>query len=274
MSAPEIDLVGVDGSLWHLTTGDEGVRLGTSVTGLEAAEWSQVTSQSARQIGRTYQSTRYDARKITARLFVGDTDNRDEPRRGAQWRALDAAFRRAVSPESPSRLVVSSEVGIRWWDVRLEEYAPATAKNDPSLLGAAYYNVVFVADNPWAQTFPNIQPVPAVVGVDLVNDGDVEAWPVWTVTGPTSGSATVTVGSGAQTTTLPAVTSGQVVIFDTDPTRRTVVDGNGVSRRGEILTRDLRASIPAQSTRRYAFDYAGVEPTVEVSVPYRFRSAW
>ena len=274
MTATTVNILGVDGSSWNLTTGEQGARLGPNLSGLESGTWTQQASQSARQAGRTWKGTTYDPRTVSLRVHVGDTDNRDEPRRGDAWRHLDSAFRAALSPEVQFWLVVISSSGYRWWGVRLEDFAPADVKRDPSLLGSQMYNMTLVADDPWARGFPVTATPAASAATSLLNAGDVTTWPVWRVTGPTSGSATVTVGSGSNTTTLPPVSSGQVLVFDTDPAKRTILTAFGVSRRGELTAQDKRAPIPAGTSVPFTWTYTGTLPSVTVSVPQRYRAAW
>jgi len=270
----DVVLVGADQSSWHILTGAEGVMIGGGFGGLDFPTYAQQVFSTAHQAGRTYRGTRYDARKLPITLHVGDmwaTARTDDT-----WRDLDAQFRAALSPEQLQKLIIVSNHGYRWWDVRLDEYVPTAVATDPGLQGLNTYNAVFVADNPFPQGFGFSAPVP-LGGVTAYNGGDIDGWPVWTVRGPVAGTVTVTVGSGVQTTTLPPLSVGQSLFFDTDPTKRSIVDQNGVSRRGELTARDLRASVPANSSRAFSWSatgYGANPMAVQLDVPFRYRSAW
>lgn len=63
----------------------------------------------------------------------------------------------------------------------------------------------------------------------VVNDGDVEAWPVWTITGPsTSVTLTNTTTSRSLEVSQP-LTAGQTLTIDTRPGAKTVLDQDGAS---------------------------------------------
>jgi hypothetical protein len=61
------------------------------------------------------------------------------------------------------------------------------------------------------------------------NPGDVESWPLWTVTGPGAGFAIVHHGSGQTIEYDAPVAAGQVVQVDTRPGSRSVTDGAGTN---------------------------------------------
>lgn len=62
----------------------------------------------------------------------------------------------------------------------------------------------------------------------ITNDGDVSAWPTWTVHGPTTN---VTVGLSGRIITFPmTLTDGQYVRIDTHPTDQVAIDHSGSER--------------------------------------------
>ena len=62
------------------------------------------------------------------------------------------------------------------------------------------------------------------------NDGDVEAWPVWTVSGPTTSVTLANVTTGRSLKVAVALTAGETLTIDTRPAAKTVVDQDGTNR--------------------------------------------
>jgi hypothetical protein len=62
------------------------------------------------------------------------------------------------------------------------------------------------------------------------NTGDVEAWPVWTITGPTTDVTLENVTSGRSLKVAVALTSAETLTIDTRPAAKTVVDQAGTNR--------------------------------------------
>ena len=72
---------------------------------------------------------------------------------------------------------------------------------------------------------------------DVVNPGDVDSWPRWTITGPGQGFAIVHHDTGRSIEYDALIIPGQQVVIDTRPGYRSVTDGNGVDLM-EHLTSD------------------------------------
>ena len=104
----------------------------------------------------------------------------------------------------------------------------------------------------------------------VVNDGDVEAWPVWTIVGP--GSAIVlrnlTVGS---VLSLP-VTLGvdEAVTIDTRPGVKTVRNSSGLSLFGS-LTWDSALAALVKGPNTLALEMSGATPASSIMLSYRRR---
>lgn len=267
-----------DGGVWDWVRGTEGARL-ESADGLGKAPGSTQSTTSAGQAGRTYRGTTYDYRAVPLKLFVGDTDNRDEPRRGAEWVALDAAVKTSLDEERPGYLLVQSASGVRRMQCRVDEYAAAAGTKAPHLLGRESYNLVLAADVPWFEGFPSVRTLTDSTTSRVYNGGDVESWPVTRVDGPATGTATATIVVDGQATTLTTVTAGQSVIFDSHPERRTVLDQDGNNRRSGLGSPERRAPVPRSKggvpgSVPVSYSYVGTNPTVTVTVPQLYRAAW
>jgi phage-related protein len=74
-------------------------------------------------------------------------------------------------------------------------------------------------------------------GTLIVNTGDVDAYPVWTLTGPAT-SLTLQLGDRAFTVNS-TLTAGQTLVIDTDPRLRTVTDGGGANRWPDVSLTDF-----------------------------------
>jgi Phage tail protein len=68
------------------------------------------------------------------------------------------------------------------------------------------------------------------------NPGDVDSWPLWTVTGPGNGFAIIHHGSGQTIEYDATVPAGQVVKIDTRPGSRSVTDAAGTNLMPNITT--------------------------------------
>lgn len=281
MPVVDITWVDADGQAWDWITGTKGAQLAPTMGGLRLPSWSAQSNQVATQAGRTYLGITYDYRKIPFKLNVGDnhllTGNH---RTGADWIQLDSRVMQSLDPERIGLLVISSPKGVRHLRCRAEEVADASASGKLGhLKGLAAYNVILAADEPWFRGFPFRATLSAATQVKSYNGGELPSWPVWTVQGPATGTSTVTVTAGTAATTLPPVSAGQSLRYNTAPDKRTITDANKVSRRDELTTRAFTAPIPA-ATRTgpgslpLSFTYTGSAPTVTVSCPQLYRGAW
>ncbi|WP_435112017.1 phage distal tail protein [Nocardiopsis synnemataformans] len=72
-------------------------------------------------------------------------------------------------------------------------------------------------------------------GMTIRNPGTVRSWPVWTITGPLSGTATMrNRTTGQQLEFSSALDGGEQIVIDTRPRRKTVRDGLGVNRFADL----------------------------------------
>src|SRR5690606_24189719 len=66
------------------------------------------------------------------------------------------------------------------------------------------------------------------------NDGDVEAWPVWTITGPATSIELENVTTGKKIELSSTLSAGQKRIITTKPGISTVLDENGDNKWSEL----------------------------------------
>ena len=103
----------------------------------------------------------------------------------------------------------------------------------------------------------------------LTNEGDLEAWPVWTIKGPLT---SVTVGiDGATVQWNVALTSTDILVIDTDPTVQSAWL-NGADVTSQLGTANF-APIPAGLEMPLSLTMAGTG-SVEASISPRFYRAW
>ena len=89
---------------------------------------------------------------------------------------------------------------------------------------------------PWPPVTAVADDVSAIA--TIVNDGDVEAWPVWTVTGPATQVTLANVTTGRTLTVAVALAAGETLTIDTRPQAKTVVDQDGTNRFSSLDTTD------------------------------------
>lgn len=274
---------GWDGSVWSLTTPADGVVLGPGVRGLAEADAADFEDESPGVDGSRWRGSRDLAREVFWPVWVVGPQ-------GQEWVERDRAFRRSLSRASPGLWTVTQPNGeSRSLVCRLRRIDPAIDL-DPSLVGVAGYAIALVADDPywlgapisrtWRQAGPadffgeggppfRVSPVSTLATATMRNPGDVDAWPVWRVDGPTT---TVDLGVDGGVVEVPfAVPGGSSLTIDTHPTRQVaLLDGQDVTGDlGEVQWR----RIPAGGEVPLSLAMTG-EGSVTVTVIPRFRSAW
>lgn len=276
MADTDLDLTwtGPDGSVWDWMVGSQGVILGEGLDGVLFPDFEQLTTTTP--AGRRYNGTRWKPAIISATLQVADTVAAMETvelgrdyRRGPAWRDLDRRVRRSLSPLDPGRLVCTADGQSRYLDLRLEDLN-YTMKKWPDIRGLVEYDVELADDEPFwkgealvtefgyqdaatadyygggvegATKGPPLFISPgnsSASGVFIPNPGEVEAWPVWEITGPVQ----ATVGVGDAVTELPFLGAGESLTIVTNPVHRSITDGTG-RRAWDLVPSRRFAPIPA-----------------------------
>lgn len=92
----------------------------------------------------------------------------------------------------------------------------------------------------------------------VVNDGDVETWPVWTISGPATSILLENVTTGQKIDLPVALTAAQSIVIDTRPFRKTVKRDDGTNLYGSLTVASslwalgegstvIRATIPGST---------------------------
>jgi hypothetical protein len=202
------------------------------------------------------------------------------------------AFKRSLDPSQLGSLRVSRPDGTsRTIACRYESGADSAIELDPVMMCRAVYGVTWANAEPFWSGEPVVKefayaaassffPGPpftlasasTLASATVVNPGDVEAYPVWRVTGPFTGFE-VGVGASVVAITLTR-TAGQWVEIDMNPRRLTIVDNAG-TRRWDAATEAVFEPIPpGEVALTTQVDDPDVGTKVTLSFTPRYREAW
>jgi hypothetical protein len=157
------------------------------------------------------------------------------------WVDRDRAFWKTMRPDKLGTWTVTLPSGKeRKLDCRFSNDGEATIGHDPVLHGWSNYGITLVAEDPFWRAAPikrewnaggalpflpaapgenyTISPSTTLDASAMPNPGDVDAYPVWEVHGPTT---TAQVGIAGKNITIPfAVGDGQILVIDTAPSKQ------------------------------------------------------
>lgn len=268
-----------EGDVWDLLHGNSGVVLEPKgVRGLRMPPLKRYTSSSPALDGTAYRGMRVDEREVFWPLFVYSDGTSQE------WIEHDRRLWDAFDPAKVGTWTVVHPNGERrTLSIRLLDDGDSAWDRDPSQVGWEAYGVRFVAEDPywhgpavvrsWASgtavDFFNGGAAPpfrisdgaSVSTATMSNPGDVDAWPVWTVFGPTT---SVDLGLNEQVIEahfpLPA---GKALIVDTDPRQQTALDADAASVGGETIAIPTGVDLTGQLG---AVDFAPIPPGQSVAL--------
>jgi hypothetical protein len=103
----------------------------------------------------------------------------------------------------------------------------------------------------------------------VVNDGDVEAWPQWTITGPGTGLVLRNLTTGKSLALDYELVAGAVVTVDTSPGVKTVTLDDGTNLFGNLTARQLWPIVRGSNSVRV--ELAGATSDTEVAMTFRRR---
>lgn len=295
----EIQWEGADGSHWDLLDPLSGVQA-VAIEGLGMPGFVQQWAELAAREGAKYEGTTWGVNTVNMTVSVGD--GRQIPghlrRQRDEWRALDAAWKRSVSPERPGRLVVVTGAGSRSLELQLEQpFAPPAGRN-PALRGEATYQLQLTAgDAPWwlgeevahdyswasvSEPFFGgasggvllyISKSSTTDRASIANPGDRDAWPRWWARGPFT---SVSLGVDGSVVRLPfALGPGQKVFVDSF--EQTIVNEQGASLWPLMgYANPTFRPIPAGglATLEILFTSPGEGATLGVAITPRFEGPW
>lgn len=214
-----VEVEGVDGSVWRLHgagAGAEGVRLGTSPSGIYDAPVRTVWQQGAFQEGSSPLGPRWDARDVVFVALVS-------AKAGRSWQDVDSEWRRAWSYTADSILRVTTPSGTRELRLRLLEAPGFTPETDPRINSFGEVVMTCRAGDPFWLEQPNKQYVQSTTGagqatVTVVNPTDKEMYLRWVMTpGARWTLPDFDFLGGNRAITLPTAFTSREVTVDTHP---------------------------------------------------------
>lgn len=298
---------GWDGSDWELSQPRSGLFLQPGVRGLGMPDFERHSTGSAMVPGSRHRGSSTKDREVFWPVYLYSDDSSEAflARDRAFWGSLDTDVEGTWTCHLPNG-------SSRSLDLRLVSVED-DLKYDPIKMGWARYGVTLLADQPywlgeattrsWSQGELRNYDVTAQDRIDygyaddvihylsaggslgsatFSNDGDVEAYPVWTVVGPTTA---VSFGVEGSTVVVPfAIPAGSAVRIDTDPVSGQVLwfgdwDASAktifepVDRTAELDPTSKFVAIPRGQDRKLTIAMTGTG-TVLAEVRNKYRRAW
>jgi hypothetical protein len=231
-----------DGTIWNIADGSEGVALMPGVRGLNMPPTRRHTQTSPAVHGSRRTGWIASEREVYWPTLVY------KPIGEPDWADLDGDFWRSMHPDKPGIWSVTDPTGItRKLTCVYDSDGGHTTNILPSITGWEKYGIYLAAEQPFwvgetlrrgwsgsggtsffgsgAPNF-NISTASSASTATVGNPGDLDAWPEWTIVGP---STTTTIGRPGRLIQVPFnVPAGKALIVDTDPSRQTVLYGDWV----------------------------------------------
>lgn len=294
-SGMEMTWQGWDGSEWVISDRSQGVVLLAGVRGLSMPPTRRFLSRSGARHGSRSRGWITDEREVFWPLKVFNKEG------SAAWLKHERAFWNTMHPGKTGLWVVKQPVGgaSRSLEIKFTGDGGHAFETVPSVTGWQHYGIYLAAEQPfwmgkperglWAVTPPKdfyddgsgtrlfyISSGSTMVNATMNNPGDVEAWPVYTVVGP---STSATIGGVTVPFEVPA---GKAVRVDTapGPLSQTALFGdwvggqllNPVDRTIELGTVDF-APIQPGTARKLTLNMVGAGEIRAELTPLYFR-AW
>lgn len=147
---------------------------------------------------------------------------------------------------------------------------------DPFWYDSATTTQAFTSGTP--QTFFPIFPIrlsssTVFASTTVTNTGDVEAWPVWTITGPGSGLVLRNLTTGKVLALTRTFVAGEVVTIDTSPGAKTVLTAAGASLFSSLTSRQFWPLSSGANSIQVELSAATAASSVNLAYRRRFLSA-
>jgi hypothetical protein len=280
---------GWDGQVWDLSDwSTAGVFLTAGgLRGLDHPETEDFTDEYAGMDGQVLTGFKVVARSCFWPILVWSDVSTDE------WLDRDAAFWESLEPGRVGTWTVTRPDGSsRSLRVRCTPEGDTSFDMDPSSAGWMPYGIKLVADDPYWTS----EPVPREFSVEeptdftgtededqdgffvwggsslaeaeIVNDGRVPAWPIWTLVGPLTDPI---IGVGGKTIECPTVADGDTLVIDTSPRVRSALL-NGVDATADLGDAEF-APVPAGGSQSLSVVATGAG-AVYCSITPRHYKAW
>lgn len=242
MVGTEVVWRGWDGSEWALFDPKGGVViLRDGVEGLHMPKFKQYVRSSPAVPGQIFTGVIAEPRSLFFKVLVWEDGD------SGAWVERDRAFWHSMHPGKEGTLTISPAGAGSRRSIACRLVPDAYQYPvDPGYARWAEYPVTLIADDPFWRGEPvragwlgdtgpgeefyeedgphliNIGPGHTTDGAVISNMGDEDAWPVWTIIGP---STTSTVGVGDNVVVVPfATVAGKALVIDTDPRVRTAIE--------------------------------------------------
>lgn len=129
--------------------------------------------------------------------------------------------------------------------------------------------VVFLSENAGDPFLPFTLVSDTVLASPVIsNNGDVEAWPVWTVTGPGSNVVVRNLTTGKRLEIAKTLVGGQSIVIDTRPRRKTVTLNDGTNL-FSLLTSDSALWPLEVGVNNVSVEMAGATSASSIALSYR-----
>lgn len=285
----KVTWTGWDGTVWDLSHpfGESGVFLTKGGTrGLHMPPVQRYSDSSPGAQGSHWRGFRAEERDVFWPLYLYSEVGSEH------WVAVDRAFWATMRPDKTGVWSVTTPGGgtrtlrCRWVG------GDDSSTHDPTHYGWAVYGVNLVAEQPYWEGKPDRRTWKTANGVDFFNaaaappfrispgstlasarmrnPGDVEAYPVWTVTGPTT---SVEVGVGGRIIEVPIeLGEGETLTIDTRPTEQYAWDQSGADRTSDLGAVDFAPIEPGASVE-LSLDMVGTGSVSAEITPLYYR-AW
>ncbi|MFE9624299.1 phage tail protein [Streptomyces sp. NPDC006527] len=289
------------GTVWPLTDTEAGwFTLADGTSGLGATPYTLTTDDHPRG-GARLRHVQPQPRAIVWPLYVyGETHLEFVER----WRALASAFtrtlrRNADGTRTPGVLEIARPDGTsRRIEVYYREgFEGRGTKGSGRIVDSAVLTL-WCADPYWWDTeavtvhreygtaaadflapFPTVSSSQVLGATTVVNAGDVEVWPVWTITGPASSITFTRQDNGEAFTVNPsavghgALLAGQKVTVRTDPPQVRYQDGSNWIGALDWPGASLWSLPPGSTDVTFQLDGAGPGSAVDLTYHPRFETA-
>ena len=282
-----------DGQVWPLSDRDSGV-VATACAGISGPQPS-LTAVSLPGGGAIPQFYRPTSRPVVVGVFV-------EAATQGEFLALMDRWARALWNErngepAPGTLIVArpdgtsrqipvictdgadqsdddrTKTGPTWssFALTLQALDPLWADGTATQLEFGVYTAAGVPPMPPVELAP-----PTLLGqTEVVNTGDADSYPVWTITGP--GQPTITNNTTGRSFGLDVTLgSAETVTVDTRPTMQSAVDGDGDDRWSDLVKsspRDLWPLVPGLNELNLSLVGSGTGSKVVLSYTRRWLRA-
>lgn len=233
-----------DGTVWDLMSGRQGVALQKGVRGLNMPPVAHYSQTSAGIHGSRRTGWVAKDREIYWPTLIY------KPTGDPTWSELDSRFWRSMHPGRPGTWSVRGAAAnseLRTLSCTYESDNGHAMGSVPSVRGWETYGIYLSAEKPfwlgpriignWNPKSPSsffgnggppfyISSGSSRDSATVTNPGDLDAWPEWTVIGPTPST---TIGLNDRLITVPFdIPEGKALRIDTDPLRQTVMFGDWV----------------------------------------------